>query len=106
MDKPTEPEILGPEDPKPYDDPSLTSKDFLRAVYTCSRLPMSTRIEAAKAAAAYEHPRLQQVASDITAGVRMIIEGGLPALPGTNVIMPETEGGQKRTTNGSGNPES
>jgi hypothetical protein len=105
MDKPKEGEILGPES-RPYDDPNLSSKDFLRAVYTCSRLPMSTRIEAAKAAAAYEHPRLQQVASDITAGVRLVIEGGLPALPGTNVIMPGTEETQKKTTNGSGNPES
>lgn len=105
MPKPTEPEILGPEDPKPYDDPNLSSKEFLRAVYTCWKLPMSTRIEAAKAAAAYEHPRLQQVASDITAGVRLIIEGGLPNLPGTNVIMPGTEETSKKT-NGSGNPES
>jgi hypothetical protein len=105
MDKPREGQVLGPEDPKPYDDPNLTSKDFLRAVYTCSRLPMSTRIEAAKAAAAYEHPRLQQVASDITAGVRLIIEGGLPNLPGTNVIMPGMEETSKKT-NGSGNPES
>ena len=102
-DNPKEGEILGP-DPKPYDDPSLSSKDFLRAVYTCSRLPMSTRIEAAKAAAAYEHPRLQQIASDVTAGVRLIIEGGLPALPGTNVIMPGMEESHKKP-NGDGRPE-
>jgi hypothetical protein len=99
---PIQGEVLPPEPPA-YDNPELSSKDFLRAVYTCNRLPMSTRIEAAKAAAAYEHPRLQQVASDITAGVRIVIEGGLPDLPGTNIIMPEMEGTPKKT-NGSGQP--
>jgi hypothetical protein len=102
MDKPKEGEILGPE-PNAYDNPDLPPKEFLRAVYTSTRLPMSTRIDAAKACAAYEHPRLQQVNSDINAGVRIVIEGGLPNLPGTNIIMPETEEVSKKT-NGSGQP--
>ena len=93
---PIQGEVLPPE-PHAYDNPELPPKDFLRAVYTDPRLPMATRIDAAKACAAYEHPRLQQVASDITAGVRIIIEGGLPTLPGTNIIMPETGEANKRT---------
>jgi hypothetical protein len=93
---PIQGEVLPPE-PAAYDNPELPPKDFLRAVYTCSRLPMSTRIDAAKACAAYEHPRLQQVTSDVTAVIR--IEGGLPALPGTNIIMPEIE---KSTRKGNG----
>jgi hypothetical protein len=100
---PIQGEVLGPEERPSYNDPDLAPKDFLRAVYTNGRLPMSVRIDAAKACAAYEHPRLQQVASDITTGVRIIIEGGLPDLPGTNIIMPETETTTKKT-NGSGQP--
>ena len=103
MDKPKEGQILGPVKHE-YDVKGLPSKEWLRRVFECETLPMSTRIDAAKACAAYEHPRLQQVASDITAGVRIIIEGGLPELPGTNVIMPGTEETNKKTTNGSGQP--
>lgn len=37
------------------------------------------------------HPRLAQVTQDITAGITIRIEGGLPALPGTDIIMPDNE---------------
>lgn len=103
MTKPKDGDILAPE-PHAYDTPGLPPKEWLRRVMDDMRLPMQTRIEAAKACAVYEHPRLQQVASDITAGIRIRIEGGLPELPGTNIIMPETDE-PKKTTNGSGQPQ-
>ena len=49
---------------------------------------MPVRIEAATKVSVYVHPRLAQVTQDVTAGVTIRIEGGLPALPGTNIIMP------------------
>jgi hypothetical protein len=94
MDNPKEGEILGPKIHE-YNEKGLPSKEWLRRVFEDESLPMSVRIDAAKACAAYEHPRLQQVASDITAGVTIRIEGGLPALPGTNVIMPNPEQAKK-----------
>jgi hypothetical protein len=105
MDKPIEGQVLGPTI-HAYNEKNLPSKEWLRRVFEDESLPMSVRIDAAKACAAYEHPRLQQVASDITAGVTIRIEGGLPDLPGTNIIMPGTEKPAANKTNGSGNPES
>ena len=49
---------------------------------------MSARIDAAAKVSVYMHPRLAQVSQDITAGLKIVIEGGLPQLPGTNIIMP------------------
>ena len=97
MAKPIEGEILGPE--HEYDDPQLSPKEFLLAVMRDKRLPVAARVDAAAKVAVYEHPRLQQVNQDLTAGVTIRIEGGLPALPGTNIIMPETE---KATKKGNG----
>jgi hypothetical protein len=62
--------------------------EFLLAVMHEPRTPLSARIDAAKAVSVYMHPRLAQVTQDVTTGVRIVIEGGLPPLPGTNVIMP------------------
>jgi hypothetical protein len=97
MPKPVEGEILGP--PHKYDDTELSPKEFLLAVMRDTRLPISVRMEAAAKVAVYEHARLAQVTQDITADMKIIIEGGLPALPGTDVIMPKTE---TKKTNGSG----
>jgi hypothetical protein len=83
-------EVLGPEE-HTYNDQTLSPKQFLEAVYKNPRLPMSVRIDAAKGMLPYEYPRLQQVSQDVTSGARVIIEGGLPALPGTNIIMPGDE---------------
>lgn len=82
-------EILPPE--AAYNDPSLDPKDFLLAVMHDPRLPMAARIDAASKVSVYIHPRLAQMTQDITAGLTIRIEGGLPALPGTNIIMPEHE---------------
>ena len=87
---PIEGEVLGPEE-HAYDDPELSSKEFLHAVVHDKRLPLSVRIEAAKAVAVYEHPRLQQVSQNVEGGLTIRIEGGLPDLPGTNIIMPQGE---------------
>jgi hypothetical protein len=100
MDDTKEGEILGPKS-HAYNVKGLPSKEWLRRVFEDESLPMSTRIDAAKACASYEHPRLQQVASDVTAGVTIRIEGGLPDLPGTNIIMPGTERSNAKT-NGKG----
>jgi hypothetical protein len=100
MDKPKEGEILGPKN-HACNTKGLPPKEWLRAVFEDELLPMSIRIDAAKACATYEHPRLQQVSQDIQGGMVITIQGGLPALPGTNIIMPETEAPIKKP-NGSG----
>jgi len=100
MPKPIEGEVLGP--PHEYDNPELSPKEFMIAVMRDHRLPIPIRLDAAAKAANYEHARLAQVTQDVTAGVKIIIEGGLPALPGTDVIMPKTE--EHKKTNGSGQP--
>jgi hypothetical protein len=99
MAKPVDGEVLGP--PHKYDNPELSPREFLIAVMHDERLPISVRLDAAAKVAVYEHPRLAQVTQDITAGMTIRIEGGLPVLPGTNIIMPETEK-VSRKTNGSG----
>jgi hypothetical protein len=101
-EKPLQGEILEPA--HEYDNPELTSKDFLRAIRNDRRVPLSVRMEAAKAEAVYEHPRLAQVSQDVNAGITIRIEGGLPDLPGTNVIMPGAANSipKPKSTNGSG----
>jgi hypothetical protein len=74
--------------PHAYNDPNLPPMEFLLAVMHDSRTPMAARIDAAKAVSVYMHPRLAQVTQDVTTGVKIVIEGGLPNLPGTNIIMP------------------
>jgi hypothetical protein len=54
------------------------------------RLPMAARLDAAAKVAVYVHARLAQVTQDVTAGIKIVIEGGLPQLPGTNIIMPDS----------------
>jgi hypothetical protein len=71
-------------------------------------IPLSARMDAASKVAVFEHPRLAQVNQDVTAGVTIRIEGGLPNLPGTNIIMPDVSGKSTATikkTNGSVPPE-
>jgi hypothetical protein len=95
------PEILEPEPDHAYNNPDLSDLEWLHAVRNDRKMPMSVRIDAAKAAAVYAHPRLAQVNQDMTVGATIRIEGGLPQLPGTNIIMPQTPA---KTTNGSGGP--
>ena|SRR5215467_9204174 len=102
MDEPKHGEILGPKS-HAYNVKDLPPKEWLRRVFEDESLPMSTRIDAAKACATYEHPRLQQVSQEIQGGMTIRIEGGLPALPGTNIIMPEVEKAKPKI-NGSGEP--
>lgn len=99
-----EPEIIGPEQDHEYNDPELNSLDFLRAIQRDRKVPLQTRIDAAKAAAVYEHPRLAQINQDMTVGATIRIEGGLPDLPGTNIIMPNTNTDKARKANGSSPP--
>jgi hypothetical protein len=87
MAKPIDGEVLGPE--REYDNPDLSPKQFLEAIMHDKRLPITVRMDAAAKVAVFAHPRLAQVSSDVNAGVTIRIEGGLPALPGTNIIMPE-----------------
>jgi hypothetical protein len=109
MTKPKDGEILGPEpEDHAYNEPELSPKEFLLAVMHDRKVPLAARMDAAAKVAVFEHPRLAQVSQDLTAGVTMRIEGGLPALPGTNIIMPEVSAKSETTTqtkktNGSGN---
>jgi hypothetical protein len=82
----TDQEVLEPE--PAYNNPELDPREFLVAVIHDKRLPMSARIEAAKAVAVYMHPRLAQVNQEVNTGLNINITGGLPSLPGTNIIMP------------------
>lgn len=95
LSKHPEPEILDPE--PEYNNPEITPQDFLLAVMRNRKLPMAARIDAATKVAVYVHARLAQVTQDITAGVTIRIEGGLPELPGTNIIMPNTGNGSATT---------
>lgn len=90
-DLPSSPaEVLPPE--PAYNDPDASPQEFLMAVMHDKRLPMQCRIQAAKDVAVYVHARLAQVTQDMNAGITIRIEGGLPALPGTNIIMPNVQG--------------
>src|SRR5215469_15570658 len=88
MAKSAEPEILEPQPERAFDNPELSPKDFLLAVMRDRRVPLAARMDAAAKVAVYEHPRLAQTTADVTAGLTIRIEGGLPALPGTDIIMP------------------
>ena len=101
MPKETEGEILGPG--HAYDDPNLSPQDFLLAIMHDTRLPVSVRMDAAAKVSVYIHPRLAQVQQDVSTGLLIRIEGGLPALPGTDIIMPQGEEAPRKT-NGSGQP--
>jgi len=103
MAKPIEGEVIGPEEDHAYNDPELSPKQFLIAVMRDRRVPLTARMEAAAKVSVFEHPRLAQVSQDINAGVRIIIEGGLPALPGTNIIMPEVHVDTDSTISKKGN---
>jgi hypothetical protein len=92
MAKPLEGEIIRPEpEPHDYDTDGLTPKEFLLAVMRDKKVPLSVRTDAATKVAVYEHPRLAQTTQDLQVGATIRIEGGLPVLPGTNIIMPEVE---------------
>ena len=88
-----------------YNDPELPPMEFLLAVMHDDKVPMAARIDAAKAVSVYMHPRLAQVTQEISGGVKIIIEGGLPALPGTNIIMPDGTATPSKSVNGSGGHE-
>lgn len=105
MTEPLTGEIVEPPEHE-YDNPAISPKEFLLAIMRDRRIPLPVRMDAAAKAAIYEHPRLQQVSQDINRGVTIRIEGGLPALPGTNVIMPQTAAEQTEApkTNGSQPP--
>jgi hypothetical protein len=98
-------------DPEPaYNNPDISPQEFLVAIMRDTRLPIPIRMEAATKVSVYIHPRLAQVSQDITAGMTIRIEGGLPALPGTNIIMPQnakpTPAPSPVKGNGHGTPDS
>jgi hypothetical protein len=66
-----------------------TPLEFLTATYRDERVPFDMRLDAAKAAAAYTHPRLIAVHAIAAQGEKIVLSGGLPRLPGTETIMPE-----------------
>jgi hypothetical protein len=88
MAEPLEGEVLLPE--HAYDAPEISPKEFLLAIMRDKKVPLTVRMDAASKVAVYEHPRLQQVSQDVTQGITIRIEGGLPALPGTDIIMPDS----------------
>lgn len=76
-----------------FDRDDISAKEFLLAIMRDASLPIAVRMDAAAKVAVYEHPRLAQVSQDTTAGITIRIEGGLPDLPGTRVIMPSGKPG-------------
>ena len=95
MPKDNEPEIIPPEPTRAYNDKTLEPRDFLLAIMRDEHLPVSIRMDAAAKVAVYIHARLQQVTQDVKGGLHIRIEGGLPDLPGTNIIMPGMEAPSK-----------
>jgi hypothetical protein len=66
-----------------------TPLEFLMGVMRHKPLPAIMRLDAAKNAAYYVHPRMMAVRVDEGGGkVELDIQGGLPPLPGTATIMP------------------
>jgi hypothetical protein len=94
--KPLEGEII---EPDRYED--ISALGLMQKTYKDTHLPYAIRLDAAQKAAPYEVPRLAQSTQDVTAGLTIRIEGGLPDLPGTNIIMPH-EAGDSKKPNGSG----
>lgn len=70
----------------------LTPLDFLLRVMRNAKNPPAIRMEAAKAAAPYVHPKLAQISTQAGQAVTIIVEGGLPKMPGTETIMPKLDG--------------
>jgi hypothetical protein len=99
MPKANEPETIPLDSEHEYNNRDLSPKEFLLAIMRDQRIPLPARMEAAAKVAVYEHPRLAQTSQDITGGVKIVIEGGLPALPGTDIIMPTV--GAAKKVNGS-----
>jgi hypothetical protein len=65
--------------------------DFLMAVVRNPKIDLDVRIECAVAALPYQKPRLVAFVQQSSASpneTRLIIQGGLPKLPGTNTIFP------------------
>jgi hypothetical protein len=91
-----DPEILPPETEHKYDNEELSPKEFLLAVMRDRRIPLPARMDAAAKVAVYEHPRLAQTTQDLTGGITIVIEGGLPMLPGTDIIMPHRASPNKK----------
>lgn len=102
MPKEYDPNIIVSGSDHAYNDPDLSPKEMLLAIMRDQRLPLPIRMEAATKVAVYEHPRLAQTNQDISGGLRIVIEGGLPALPGTNIIMPTLGKEPPKKSNGSG----
>lgn len=84
------PVISGEPEDHAYNDPDLPPMEFLLSVMHDRRTPLAARIDAAKSVSVYMHPRLAQVTQEVSGGVTIKIEGGLPELPGTNIIMPHS----------------
>lgn len=84
----TQNQVVNGEAAREFNRADINPKEFLVAVMRDQSLPMSVRIDAASKVAVYEHPRLAQVNQETNAGITIRIEGGLPSLPGTNIIMP------------------
>jgi hypothetical protein len=65
--------------------------DFLMAVVKNPKIDLDVRIECAVAALPYQKPRLVafvQQGNTNPNEMRLVIQGGLPKLPGSNTIMP------------------
>jgi hypothetical protein len=84
-------EVMGPEKnirirlPKDF-----TAYDFLKKVIGHSRVDLHTRIAAAVACLPYEKPRLIAVMPSSVGSneMRIVVNGGLPRLPGSTTIFP------------------
>jgi hypothetical protein len=71
----------------------ISGYDFLKRVLANSRVDLNVRVAAAIAMLPYEKPRLIAIAPASTnpGETRLVIHGGLPRLPGTDVRMPSPQ---------------
>lgn len=82
-------ELPPPEAPvRLYDREDIDPLDFMLAVMRDKRLPITVRIDAANKSAQFKHARLAQLTRENADVVKVYISGGLPPLPGTDIIMP------------------
>lgn len=69
--------------------PNATPLEFLEAVFRHNDVPLGMRLDAAKNAAQYRHPKLQMHKMLDDTNGPLVIEGGLPMLPGVETRMPQ-----------------
>jgi hypothetical protein len=77
--------------PHPDIPDDCTPLEFLTAVMRMKNVPLFLRVDCAKQAAQYKHPKPMAISVVSGEAMAITVEGGLPRLPGAETIMPGEE---------------